>query len=127
VEYAELHGFQIIYHRPDARKGSPRPGYHLLLHKGAVCRVIARAACTMREIDGDAGKTGWFSLSDKYYILTDDVWHAAGNRASVLKALAPYRRELARFIAERKLDFQRNTATAIVETVKEYERLRAEP
>jgi hypothetical protein len=124
VGYAVLNGYHIIYHRGDSLKGSPPEGYYLLLYRGG-CRVLARTACSMREMSKDGAVSGWFTFSGKYYLLKDGVWHSVRSKGSVLKAFFSHRKELSRFIAERKPDFKRNTGEAIAAVAEEYERIKS--
>jgi hypothetical protein len=124
VGHATLYGRHIIYHQPDSLKGSPPKGYYLLLYQGD-CRILSRTACSMREMSKDGVVTGWFTFSDKYYLLKDGVWREVRRKGSVLKAFPSHKKELSRFIAEHKPDFRRNAGEAITAVVKEYERIKA--
>ncbi|MDR1357141.1 MAG: hypothetical protein LBJ58_05670 [Tannerellaceae bacterium] len=124
VGHALLHGYHIFYHRADSLENCPPEGYYLLLHD-AGCRALARVTCSMREVSKDGETTGWFRFATRYYVLKDGVYHAVGSKGSVLKVFASHRRELSRFISERRLNFRRNTEEAIVSVVKQYELLNA--
>ncbi len=68
-----------------------------------------------------------FDQSVKYYIRKEGVYHTVRSKASVLKVLKSKKKELARYIKQRKLDFKRAPEEAIVAVVRQYEQLNEIP
>ncbi len=112
--YADLRGYRII-----ASPSGELPGiYYLQLYDGPH-EVLKKERF---ELDRNQGK--FTGRVIRYYIEKDGVWHNVGKRKGrVLRLFRDRGDELRRFIRSRGIDIRRNTENALVETVKEYERL----
>ncbi len=67
-----------------------------------------------------------FDQSVKYYIRKEGVYYTVRSKGSVLKVSSP-KKELARYIKRRKLDFKHAPEEAIVAVVRQYEQLNEIP
>ena len=68
-----------------------------------------------------------FDQSVKYYIRKEGVYYTVRSKGSVLKVLKSKKKELARYIKRRKLDFKHAPEEAIVAVVRQYEQLNEIP
>lgn len=112
--YADLRGYRIV-----TSPSEDLPGiYYLQLHDGPN-RVLKR------EFFGfDRGKGEFVGRTIRYYIGKEGVWHNVGRRrGKVLRVFRDRGDELRRFIRAQMIDVRRDTENALVEIVKEYERL----
>jgi hypothetical protein len=126
VNYVDLHGYRIIYFRPDGLKGCPKQGYYQQLYDGE-CRVMEYTSCSMFETRKEEVMTGNFNFSTKYYIRKDNAYYQVRSKGSVLKVFRTHKNELNRFVREQKLNFKQQPEEAIVAVVKEYETLIRKP
>jgi hypothetical protein len=120
VDFAELHGYKIIYFRRDSLPGSPASGYYLQLHSEK-CRVLEKQSYVLL-LSASTGEH-YYSLSTNYYLYKDGVYYTIRNKSGLLNVLQPYKRELKRFISTNGLRFRRDTEELITRTVIEYEKL----
>ena len=122
VDFVELHGKHIIFHRPDGLPGCPSPGFYILLHSGN-CKVMEKNTATlMSENDGNRMKY-FFTFATRYYLYKDGMYYTIRNQRGLLKALSPYKKELKRFISANHLTFRQNTDAFLIRTVNEYEKI----
>ena len=126
VDYAEFHGYDIFYRYPDERSGNLSEGYYLRLHEGK-CTVLGKWSCILSKTIKDMQVDESFDQSVKYYIRKEGVYYTVRSKGSVLKVLKSKKKELARYIKRRKLDFKHAPEEAIVAVVRQYEQLNEIP
>lgn len=126
VDYANLRGYHIFYHYTDNTKGCPPNGYYLKLHDSGL-KVLERQTSVLFQTIKDGEIESSFANTVRYYVLKEGVYYNVKSKGSVLKVLKDRKAELGRFIRREKLDFKRGTEKAIVEVVREYERLNKKP
>ncbi|MFS2807934.1 AAA family ATPase [Parabacteroides distasonis] len=126
VDYAEFHGYHIFYRHPDERSGNLPEGYYLRLHEGK-CTVLGKWSCTLSKTIKDMQVDESFDQSVKYYIRKEGVYYTVRSKGSVLKVFKSKKKELARYIKRRKLDFRHAPEEAIVAVVRQYEQLNEIP
>lgn len=126
VNHACFRGYHVYYHYPDTLRGTPPEGYYLRLYDGGVT-VLEKQVCTLFRTVEDMEIKDLFVRSVKFYVLKEMVYYTVGSKRSVLRLFKDRKSELARFIRQRHLDFKRMPEQAIVEVVKEFERLNAKP
>ena len=120
VDFAELHGQTIIYFSRNSLPGCPSTGYYILLHSGK-CKVLEKKTAVLRL--ESSGYQYNYSFSTNYYLNKDDVYYTIRNKRELLKILHPYKKELKQFISGANLNFRRDAAELIKQTVSEYEKL----
>jgi hypothetical protein len=112
--YADLRGYRIVPSPSEELPGA----YYLRLHGGRV-EVLKR-----EHFEYNTMLAEFSSRTFRYYLEKDGVYHSVGKRrGKVLRVLGDRRDELRRFIRTHSLDLRRDTENALVEVVKEYERL----
>lgn len=122
VDFAQLHGYHIIYHDPEGKENSLPEGYYLRLHDGR-CTVLEKSSCAFsKKIKGLEVEES-FDQSVKYYIQKEGAYYPVGSKGSVLRVFKESKKELARYIKQEKLDFRHAREKAIVAVAREYERL----
>lgn len=126
VDYAEFHGYDIFYRYPDERSGNLPEGYYLRLYEGK-CTVLGKWSCILSKTIKDMKLDESFDQSVKYYIRKEGVYYTVRSKGSVLKVLKSKKKELARYIKRRKLDFKHAPEEAIVAVVRQYEQLNEIP
>jgi hypothetical protein len=116
--YAEMRGYRII-HQPAPGSGFDLPqGYYLQLNEGRYT-VLKKERFLYNWL---TKKFDQQSLN--YYIEKDGRYHKVFRRkSSVLRLLREHRGELNRYIRSASLDVRHDTEQALVEIVREYERL----
>ena len=119
VDFAELHGRNIIYFRQDSLSGSPSSGYYHLLHSGQNKVMVKQAATVMLTNDHQY----YYSISTKYYLFHDGVYYVIRNQSGLLKILKPYKKELKRFILANKLVYRHDAEKLLSLTIGEYEKI----
>ena len=124
--YAEFHGYDIFYRYPDERSGNLPEGYYLRLYEGK-CTVLGKWSCILSKTIKDMKLDESFDQSVKYYIRKEGVYYTVRSKGSVLKVLKSKKKELARYIKRRKLDFKHAPEEAIVAVVRQYEQLNEIP
>jgi hypothetical protein len=114
--WADFKGYRTIHVR-EADSGLSE-GYYQQLH-GGDHEVLKK-----EEYDFNIVENIYTNRSTKYYIKNGDVYLNVGRRKGViLRALGGHRSELDRYIRSAELDIRRDTDRALVEIVREYERL----
>ena len=126
VDYAEFHGYHIFYRYPDERSGNLPEGYYLRLYEGK-CTVLGKWSCILSKTIKDMKLDDSFDQSVKYYIRKEGVYYTVRSKGSVLKVFKSKKKELARYIKRRKLDFKHAPEEAIVAVVRQYEQLNEIP
>lgn len=126
VDYAEFHGYHIFYRYPDERSGNLPEGYYLRLYEGK-CTVLGKWSCILSKMIKDMRLDESFDQSVRYYILKEGVCYTVRSKGSVLRVLKSKKKELARYIKRRKLDFKHAPEEAIVAVVRQYEQLNEIP
>lgn len=115
--YADLRGYRII-HIPARSSFNLPEGYYLQLHEGRH-NVLKKEVFTF-----STSEMKFSRLSLTYYVEKDGIYHRVGRRkGSTLRLFGEHRNELNRFIRSGRLDLWNDTEWAIVEIVREYERL----
>ena len=122
VDYAEFHGYHIFYRHPDERSGNLPEGYYLSLYEGKSTE-LGKWSCTLSKTIKDMQLDDSFDQSVKYYIRKEGVYYTVRSKGSVLKVFKSKKKELARYIKQRKLDFRHAPEEAIVAVVRQYERI----
>jgi len=126
VDFAELHGYHIVYLQPDVTPGCPATGYYILLHAGK-CKLLEKRMAIQQERPTLEKVERFFLFSTRYYLLKDGVYYSINGKNSLLKALSPYRRELKRFMSANRMKYRKNTESFLIQTVGEYEILSRTP
>lgn len=121
VDYAEMQGRVIIYHRRDSLLGCPSSGYYILLHSEK-CKVLEKKTVSLKNVAGHYAAFEYV-LTTNFYLCKDDVYYSVGSRRKLLKALNPYKKELKRFISTNHLRFRKNAEEFLIRTVREYEKI----
>ena len=119
IDFAELHGRNIIYFRQDSLSGSPSSGYYFLLHSATNKVLVKQTANIML----DNNRQYFYSFSTKYYLYHNDAYYVIRNQSGLLKALKPYKKELKRFISANKLFFRHDAEKFLSLTIGEYEKI----
>lgn len=101
-------------------------GYYLRLYEGK-CTVLGKWSCILSKTIKDMKLDDSFDQSVKYYIRKEGVYYTVRSKGSVLKVLKSKKKELARYIKRRKLDFKHAPEEAIVAVVRQYEQLNEIP
>jgi hypothetical protein len=116
--YADTRGYRII-HMPAPVSDSDLPrGYYLQLHTGRH-DVLKKE---MFQLD-PLRRTFEHQLL-RYYIEKDGRYQrVAARKGAVLRVLREHRNELNRYIRSERLDLRHDTERALVEIVRQYERL----
>lgn len=118
LEYADLRGYRIVYLPASTQDSAPREGYYQQLHKGRL-EVLRKEG-----FEFDFASHEFTNHTIRYYIAKDGVYHRVPRRKGpVLRLFRDRRSELDRFIRSAGIDFRRNPERALIEVVKEYERL----
>jgi len=121
VDFAELHGYTIIYFRQDGLPGCPSAGYYTLLYSGK-CKVLEKNKAVLMP-PSSSGSQYYFSFSTNYYLNKDGIYYSIRNKQGLLKVLQPYKKELKRFISANRWQFRQDAEELIRQTVIEYEKL----
>ena len=123
VDFAELHGYTIIYFLRDSLPGCPSTGYYMLLHSGK-CKVLEKQTAMLMQKDTFSSTfEQHYVFSTYYYLNKDGVYYIIRNKRGLLKLLQPYKKELKRFISSHGWQFRRDADKLIPMTVGEYEKL----
>jgi len=120
IDFAELHGYKIVYLRRDSLPGCPSPGYYYLLHSGK-CKVLEKQTANF-ILDNNSQKY-YYSLSTKYYLLHNGAYYIIRNKRNLLNVLQPHKKELKRFISTHQLTYRNDAEQFITQTVIEYEKI----
>ncbi len=124
--YADLHGYRLIYFYPDGLKGCPGQGYYQQLHDG-LYPVLEKRTATFSESIKGLEREFTFDQSTRFYICKDNVYYAVKSKGSVLKVFKSHKKVLNQFAKQHKLNFRKETGKAIVAIVEEYERIAKQP
>jgi len=123
VDFADIHGFHVIYFQNDSLPDCPSNGYYLLLHAGK-CKVLEKINATLLEKSTTNRLDRYFEFSSQYYLYMDGQYYTIKSRMGLWNVLQPHKKALKQFVSSRKLNYRNNTGQFLVETVREYERLR---
>ena len=123
VDFAELHGYTIIYFLRDNLPGCPSTGYYLLLHSGKYKVLEKQTAALMQKDTFSSAFEQHYVLSVNYFLNMDGVYYTIRNKKGLLKLLHPYKKELKRFISSHGWQFRHDAEKLIPLTVGEYEKL----
>jgi len=121
-DYAELHGYHIIYFQRDSLPGCPSTGYYILLHSENY-KVFKRQRAILMHDSKLNTISNYYTFTTNYFLFKDDEYHTIRNKRGLLNALHPYKKELKQFISSHKWRFKRDADILIAHTIKEYEKL----
>ena len=122
VDFAELHGYRIIYFQSDALPSSPSSGYYFQLYSGR-CKVMEKRNAVLQEKPLLNEIERHFLFSTHYYLFKDDAYYSIKNKRGLLKALSPYKKELKQYISSNRLNYRKNPELLLKKTVEAYEKL----
>jgi len=120
VDFAELHGYKIVYLPRDSFPGCPSPGYYYQLHSGK-CKVLEKQTATL--LLENITQQYYYGILTKFYLFHDGAYYNIRNKRSLLKVLQSHKKELKRFISAHNLKYRDDAESLITQTVIEYENL----
>lgn len=124
IDFAEIHGYRLIYLHPDTLAGCPSAGNYILLHSGNY-RLLEKPVQNLFK-DDNAQRNRYvyyFSQSTRFYLQKEGIYYQIKNRRTLLKALKTHRRELRRLIRANDLNYKRDAEEMVLKVVKEHETL----
>ncbi|MCL2074098.1 MAG: hypothetical protein FWH18_09260 [Marinilabiliaceae bacterium] len=126
LEYAELHGYKIIYLQKESLPENMLEGYYILLHSGKhtvlekqTARLIIGAAVPGKYSSSEVD----FDKKIRFYLNKNEIYYPILNKRGLLRQLKPHKKELRKFISSNNWRFRRDAEELITKTVKEYENL----
>jgi len=118
LQYADFHGYRILYIAANDPRYNLPPGYYQLIHDGEN-RVMKK-----ETFQYNLSEQKFINRSIKYYIEKEGTFHRVKQtKGSILKVLREHRRELDRMIKGLNLNIRRDMEASIVTIVSEYEQL----
>lgn len=121
-EYARFNDYLVIPSVQNRWKDAPSGKYILLLHDGKYS-VIKKYLLDLQTRVQSTHVEREFTIKERYYICKDGRCYSVKSKGSVLKLFPDKKRELNSYAKMHKLNFGKNTESAIVEMVKHYETL----
>ncbi len=116
--YADLRGYRIIHVPARSPLGLPE-GYYLQLHEGSH-DILKKELFVLSPGENMQFSRGYL----RYYVEKDGAYHRVGRRnGPVLRLFGDRRSELRAFIRSSGVEMWNDTERALVEIVREYERL----
>jgi len=122
VDFAELHGYHLIYFRADSLPGCPSSGYYLLLHSGN-CKVLEKQIAVLMQDARATTLTQYYIFQANFYLFKDSAYHPIRTKHGLLKLLHPHKKELKRFISSHNWRYRLDAEELIRQTVREYEKI----
>ncbi|MDR1780148.1 MAG: hypothetical protein LBR50_05385 [Tannerella sp.] len=124
LDSVRLHGYKIVYYRPDGLSGAPAEGYYLALYEGG-CVLLEQQTRSLSETRRGESVSGSFRSATRYYLRYGNAWHTVKNKNSLLSVFSSHRKELSQYIKTHRLKFgSKNAEASIVAVVREYERIK---
>jgi hypothetical protein len=126
IKSFELQGHTIVRLTPDSTKSSIKPGFYELLYNGKIKAYAKHKKDKQERLDAGQIK---FAFNEKthYYIYKDNIYHQVRSKSSVLKVFYARKTMLRKYIKKNRIDFRKNTASAIAQSAKFYEESENQP
>lgn len=122
VDYVYLGTELVTRNIPHNENNALPAGYYIRLYDGQF-PVWLRQTCPINEKIEDKEIIYSFRPSKRFYIYINGKYHRVSSKGSVLKLFPSHKKELKKYIKSSRLNFKQSPENAIVEVVKQYERL----
>ena len=123
IDFAEIHGYRIIYLHPDGLPGCPAAGNYIMLYSGKNL-LLEKLSNSPNVADLDGKRyTYKFLLSSHFYFKKDDVYHKIKNSGKLLKILDTHKKELKQYTRAHNYKYKRDAEKMLTEIIKEHEKL----
>ncbi len=119
LDFAELHGYRVVYLNSNKENKLPSSGYYIQFHKGRFPlykRYTYPYVTSMQNI----------KQTITYYIFKDAIYHKIGNKGDLLNVFNDRKKELEQFSKENKLNFNKDKDESFALVVEYYEKLNRE-
>lgn len=123
VRYFDLLGHTFVRIVADStQQGGVRTGFYDRLYDGNVQVLSKRVKLIHEQISSGRVERNFFSR-DRYFIRKGGQFYSVKRKGSVLKVFDDRKKELQRFLRERKLRYKKDPESAMVQLARQYDAL----
>jgi hypothetical protein len=123
VDYFFLNNHTFFHIVPDSNNTVITNGFYDRIYNGSKAKVTLFAKRQKLLYEDPSTYERSFKLTDRYYLLKDNVWHAIHSQGDVLALFKDKKKDIAKYLRQNKIKFKKGPEYAMVKMAEYYDSL----
>jgi len=123
VDYFTLSNHTFLHIIPDSSNTVITNGYYDRIYKGSNAKVTLFCKRQKLLYEDPSSYERSFKLTDKYYLLKDNVWHAIRSQGDLLALFKDKKKDITKYLRQNKIKYKKGPEYAMVKMTEYYDSL----